>query len=349
MNQPTIKNPKPNSRTFFFGAILTAIFFVIISASFKTYESEVTILVMTKSDAAFSHEQILNSLAELPKTFNFYQRLLNDNPEIRESNTGKSDSERKQLWNQMLTVKRSPKNSSIIKISIFADSENGAEKLAFKTARTFFDTASSYYNVKTDVDMRLVDGPLTESSLSSWPWMLLVSLILGFLMAYILQNTMSPFLDGLAKLSAMLKEKSEEYKLRKVISLGEDVGSGEINVDSKDVHQERKPEPATESKETQEISSEKTQSDKELETLNKIIQQDIYPNFPEMPVAPKKSEAPDNLPIGDSSFFMEENPQQSEEVKEEEVEEKQPEEDLNREPTPEELKRRLNQLLKGKL
>lgn len=334
-------------RTLLLGAILSVIFFGLFSMSFKTYQSTVTILVASKSDAtAINQDQIINSIAQFPKTLNFYEKLLADNPEVKENNIGNSPSVRKELWNKMIEVKRSPKNSSLIKIKIIANSEKDAEKLSVKSARTLFDTASSYYNVKTDIDMRLVDGPIVERSMENWPWLAAISVVLGISFAFIFQKFIPSLKNAFQLAAVQLKENiaAKEQQAEKTIS------------EEKETYNESEETKTTPTESTggaskKELSpDDKSEQDKELEALNKIIQQDIYPNFPEMPVSEqKKSSAPDNLPVADSSFLMDKNSLENQEKIHEEIVDQPKEEQPHREPTPEELKKRLNELLRGKI
>jgi len=88
----------------------------------------------------------------------------------------------------------------------------------------------------------------------------------------------------------------------------------------------------------------------EMKKITKSLEPDKYPNFPEMPVSHKvESSAPANLPVADDSFFIqneaptESSPSQSVESERDSIASE------TREPTPEELKKRLNELLKGKI
>jgi hypothetical protein len=80
-----------------------------------------------------------------------------------------------------------------------------------------------------------------------------------------------------------------------------------------------------------------------MKNLTKMTEQDKYPNFREVPkYTQQKNAAPANLPVADDSFFLNSNQgPQKEEVK---IEEK-----ATHEPTTDELKERLNKLLKGEI
>lgn len=343
-NPYATKNLKSRPALIASGALLTLVLFLGFSALLKSYTSTVTVLVVTKSQSAsLNQEKIVNNLAELPRTLNFYQRLLNDNPGFKQTKTTLSASEKKDFWNHMINVKRSPKNSSLLKISVTANNAKDAEKLSVASARTLFDISSSYYNIQTDLDLRLVDGPISQTSMSYWQLALLISITLGFLMAYLLQTLVKPLSENITAAAGALNVKMQQFGESLEAFKNSNIGKKEKIKDQRQQEKEN----------TKEIIEpqapvETSQKDQELERLNKIIQQDIYPNFPEMPISTtRKSSAPDNLPVGDDAFFMGQ-PQDKTISESEELESEQKvEEDLNREPTPEELKKRLNQLLKG--
>ena len=86
-----------------------------------------------------------------------------------------------------------------------------------------------------------------------------------------------------------------------------------------------------------------------MKKLTKMTEQDKYPNFREVPkYAQQKASAPSNLPIADDSFSMQVglNDQKQSEQKQiisEKTAIKKPE------PTDDQLKEKLNQLLRGEM
>lgn len=312
--------------------VLSAVFFLILLENFKTYKATSSVMVITKSQLANSQqEKIIANIAILPTNLSFYDRLLKNNPEIKDFTQGESADERKESWNERIKIEPS-KAGSIINVSFEAKDSNEARQVNSKIVRNLFDSVGLYYNIKEDVDVRLVDGPVVSSEINYGYLLLLISILAGYSIAFL----MDKFL------------KSTELFLRAAYFKKSFFNPGKKSA-------EKKSEPAdvekSESIPDIDAVSESDTKDKELERLNEIIQQDIYPNFPEMPVSqPRKASAPDNLPIADSSFFMTETQQNQEILSEEEkpeVEESNQEQDIKREPTPEELKKRLNELLRG--
>ena len=82
----------------------------------------------------------------------------------------------------------------------------------------------------------------------------------------------------------------------------------------------------------------------EMKKITKMTEQDKYPNFREVPKhAEQKASAPENLPVADDSFFMQTGLNTQEKSNSEKSEIKKPE------PTADQLKERLNKLLRGEI
>lgn len=338
---------KINLRALLLGALLSVIIFLMLASFFMRYQSTVTILITAKSEvAARNLDKIVGNISRLPSTLSFYDRLLENNPDVRDVAAGDSQLERKQVWNGMLNVRQGRKNNSIIKISLRATNKNDAEQLATKTARTLFDSASLYYNVKSDVDMRLIDGPITKNVVIGWEWLLAVSVLLGSVLAFLGRDAIVS-IDMFADEKALkIKERAKSFFQTDKILTGKADSSAQEQADAS------LREPIVENLyPAEEIAAPEQELEaKELETLNRIIQQDVYPNFPEMPVhAQHKASAPDNLPIADSSFLAQQYPEAENMEQEESQKPESEKEQVSHEPTPEELKKRLNELLRGKI
>ena len=332
------------------GALLSVALFLIFANIFKSYRSTVTIMITPKSEiAANQRQEIVANIAQLPGTLAFYDRLLKYNPQVRDVAAGDSPRKRKRIWDGMLAVKLPKENSSVIQLSIFAGSQSDANALAQITARNLFDTANFYYNIETDIDMRQIDGPISSPVVSDWQWLILLSIILGGTLAVLLQGSAEEFCQFAADSRQAVMERNY-FDFAQGLTLPfkkEKVLSDELQATQEDALSSEEKNTVSNipiNEQIENSSSEKILRGKELETLNKIIEQDIYPNFPEMPNHTlQKASAPDNLPIGDDTYF----PQMHEPA---EASDSSPLPDPSlREPTPEELKDRLNKLLKGEL
>ena len=176
--------------------------------------------------------------------------------------------------------------------------------------------------------------------------MIPASLLMGFLIALFLEQILSKSKEIFLGKPRIPRSADEAFEFRKEAPKSSKEGIEVL----KDLYMSQEAEAPFFSKEKKQeriISSENYNgiSDfdsriKEMKKITKIIQQDKYPNFPEMPVREtKKSGAPENLPIADG--FPEEHQKVSQQEK--------PRIETNREPTAEELRERLNRLLRGEL
>ncbi len=181
----TIKKIRISFSLIALAIILTATFFLLLLGNFKYYKSEISILFIPKSERFAIHTPyILENLVRFPKTLAFYERLLGDNKELADQFANQSKDDKKEIWNKMLSIIKDD-GSSIIKIGIIAKDKNQPQIMAGKTARALIDTASFYYNIKTDADFRIIEEPNTTSFLKYWHWLILISIILGTVAALV--------------------------------------------------------------------------------------------------------------------------------------------------------------------
>jgi capsular polysaccharide biosynthesis protein len=336
-------------RVFMAGIILSAVFFLFFINISRTYTSSITIIVNAKSEiTALQAEQIVGNLAELPKTLAFYDRLLKYNPNVRDIAEGKSQTERKEVWNSMLSVKKVGKNSSLLKISITTRQASDSYQLAQKTVRTLFDASATYYNIQSDLDLRIVDGPISYSNVAGWYGILPLSIILGFLIAFFIQRVLSRSKETFAfRRNIFGKNNLFNFKKETADFAQQDIKTLEDLYLAEQTQlpfkvQEKSPMPVSQPQENREPSASEFQ---EMKKLTKMFEPDKYPNFREVSkTSGQKAAAPENLPIADNSFF-DQFPMDTETS----FSGPSAEAKIHPEPTAEKLKERLNKLLRGEL
>ena len=328
-----------SAQVFLAGLVLSIMFFLLLNSAFKTHTAKIEILFTGKSEtAALQSKQIFNNLIELPKTLNFYDRLLKNNSDVRDIAQGEKSLQRKRIWNNLITIKKVGRNSSMFEISITTRREADAKLLAQKTARNLFDMASGYYDVKKDIDLRIVDGPILRTNFfAGFVWALILSLIFGFAVAFVLQK----FLKGSRAIFASSRQIFAEKNWFD-FSKKETESSEEEKKYLESLYALEQAELPLGFQEKKEESKKQTKQDnsdfQEIKELTKSIEPDRYPNFPEVPKSsqPKKSAAPENLPIAEGYSFNKPVAEVKQEEKKDYIE---PEED--------QLKERLNKLLRG--
>ena len=188
-------------------AFAVTLFFVTLSAGlfwldyFRSYSAEVTILVISRPGVAQSSADISGNLAELTRTLSFYDRMLAEDDLIDDAFAGYVPDKRKKLWNDTVAVKKIGEGS-VLSLRAVGDTPEAAAVLARQTARTLFSVAGLYYNVRTDIDLRIIDGPLVSYVLARPLAFGLASLFTGFFITalfFLLLNVLPGFIGGREK------------------------------------------------------------------------------------------------------------------------------------------------------
>ncbi len=321
------------------------LFFVTLAAllfwldSFRAYESEVRVLVIGKSSNVAA-DQVVENFAELSKNLSFYDRVLEGSDLIDDDFQGYSQDKRKELWNETVSVKRSDKSGVLI-ITARQDRAEKAKLLSEETTKALFAVASFYYNIKTDIDMRVVDESITKTVLRDPLQYVLVSFASAF--------GITAFFFGILSVVPLL------FGERKVaIAPSFEVGAAVPFIDPRKFVPARPTNLAFESShEAQESRETVVESDKSQEVSRPEVVSDerLLPGMDVEDLPFQFEETYEELPQG-MLREEEEVPEievveifpeavASEEVVKEEVPVK------HEEPTVEEYKRRLNELLSG--
>lgn len=331
--------------------ILSVSFFVMLTDMFKESKSSITVLVSAKSVvAAQQQQQTMNNLVELPRLLSFYDRMLRDNSDIRDVAEGKSPDERKRIWNDMLETEIINRDASVIRISITSKNQSDSEQLVRKATRTLFDLSGMYYDIKNDLDLRIIEGPVTHGTLSGWYWILPISIVLGILVSSILESILSAITRRIRRRTDLLPKK-EYFTFEKFPKSSDETKIGSLE----DLYKLEQAEKSffTSDKEAQRrkksfLEKSEIKQESEKKNISKKISEEKYPDYPEVPSSmQKKAEAPGNLPIADEVEFPEKTNEEAEKNGLMKLDEKK-KDDVSREPTNDEIKKRLNELLRGK-
>ncbi len=318
-------------RVFVVGIIFSITAMLVSLDMFKEYKSTVIILVVPKSQVvATQSEAVVQNIIEFPKTLAFYERLLKFNPEIKDGFAKMSPIEKKEAWNGQIEVsKNNSRKGSIIELPVSARPPAQAEALSQKTANTLFNVVSNFYDIKTDIGISIIDGPFTSAVLKNWFLIIPLSILIGFATSLLLNL----LLDSLEK---VFKPGTYSFKKSPLAGL-----KNKFNAPM-----EEKSLPLTEEEFVQDIPyhfediSKKPIQEEEKKTAD--FDKSLYPNFPEMPKTPaKNASAPSNLPIAETNFIFGEPEENIVEEQQDFIEMK------KEEPSLEEMKERLNKLLKG--
>lgn len=151
---------------------------------FRTYSSQVTILVVHKNEkTAASADQVIENIAQLPQTLAFYNRLLKQFPEVKDPWSALSNDERSALWKDRVSVERVDA-SGMIQMTINANTATDATLLAEKSSINLFQIVSQYYDIRNDVDVRSVGPVMTHADFSDWFGWFLTTVSAGFVASF---------------------------------------------------------------------------------------------------------------------------------------------------------------------
>ena len=153
------------SKLFWITTIVVAVIVFMIGVNQnKAFVGETDILVLSKSDQVSRNlDQVIGDVKEIPHSLSFYNKLLQENPDIEDVAAGLPDAQRKSEWNANLDV-RSIKNSGVLKVEFSSPSQLQAEIVSEQTAKDIAVVMSRYYSIQSDLDIRLIDGPIVQKA-----------------------------------------------------------------------------------------------------------------------------------------------------------------------------------------
>lgn len=349
--------------------VLTLAMYLLQAGTFVDYKSQINVLLLPKNERIASNIGFIKNNLEYLFD-NEYERRGLDRSGIE-------------------TI--SKQDNTIITFEISANDQKELKNTDRKVVQDFFDIASQHYNIKSDLEMKLVGDVIVESQPKSFALALLISAVIGFVISFLV-FWLTDVLDGIIEKISNITF-SEEKILRATEEIESKVKGQKFEKDLKDENPKTKEksqlvaddkigkEDAKESekeevKETQEKEiANKTKGLSAIERLYRSydapsdlgkskkqksapIQKAAPPsnlpigNFEAVIETPKsepkkekskpmKSSVPSNLPIGDNIVIIggDDDEDKGESLTE----------NVATEPTNEEYKKRLNQLLKGEL
>lgn len=337
-------------------AVTTLVIFVAFFNLNETYVSRTEIMVIPRSAAAVQNsDQIISNLAILPDSLYFYNRLVEDDPALAVPQIQELPAVKKlAFWDSRLAVKRLG-GSGVLEITAIDPNRARAESVSVQTARELIATAGIYYNVQTDIDLRIIDGPITTYAGLAPAYVIFLESLGGSFLLVSFAFLISFLLFGEQETPAPKKSIRWTFTGGKTFSplpLVSEVISREV-LGAKNIQREH-PESRKSKIEPGALREEKKAV--KLEPASTKAVEEVYTAFT------KKAAAPPNLPVAEEKPVFsipqskDNGPVIISELKEAEREEeknevaKLPEEKpIIREATPEEVKERLNKLLSGKL
>lgn len=311
-------------------AVSAAVLFVVSANVGRDYVSETDVLIIPKSTAAAENaNQIIENLKNIPLTLSFYDKMAQENADVVNDAVAElPDYKRKDFWNGVLQVTRVG-NSGVLKIIAKDTDSYQAEVLSAQATTTLISSVGLYYDIKADVDVRMIDSTITAYSNGTFSYALFIEGLVGiFIVLSVLFYAALTFLEKEKELKFYRPNFFPEY---------------------------RNPFSALVSKKTP-VESPVEEVAKDIATKTEkawslpVAEEKPYTDFANMT---KSASAPANLPIAEEdalSLNQADTKMPEIEIMSQEnelaMEEKTP---LTHEATDEEVKARLNKLLSGKL
>lgn len=291
---------KFNSRLFFALALaISAVVFAISLSQSRIYKTELDVLILPRNEkTAQSLNQTVESIKQIPLSLSFYNKLLEANSDIEDGAQGLPDYKRKEYWNEKIQTQRIGE-SGVIQINVLDQNQWQSEITAFQLKNDLFFVISKYYNIKTDLEPRLIDGPITSNIIFKNIWLALVkSLGLGIVAGFLGTILITLIVEFIFR--------KKEAFLNSQISFKKDVSaSDDLSADTKrDVEYDffDKKKSAAE-KALEEIQAEENVFENQEETEEKS-QKDL--GLSDEPVETiskdKKASAPGNLPFAEEEL-----------------------------------------------
>jgi capsular polysaccharide biosynthesis protein len=307
-------------------ALASMIFFVAMSSS-KMYQSDMDVLFLPKSEVSVSNiEQIIANAKQIPFSLSFYDKLVENNPDIDDEVADLPDAARKDFWNSKIETKQLGK-SGVVRITIFSSDQMQAEMLSRQTANNLVIAMSRYYNIKTDLDMRIIDGPIVSQTGKTNIFLIIfLSLIFGLILGLFVSLLTELIVD---RIKNEKDDRQTEFKKQPLTlaNFSFPILGGAEN---------KKTLPA----EPENVFDFNIKKEREI-AEPAVVEESFR-------VSEKKAAAPANLPIAEEEIPFDFKSQPEKEMQfVEKIVSDAVSKDTSREATPEEVKARLNKLLSG--
>ncbi len=143
--------------------------------SFRHVEGTVSLLMLAKSDTAIvapgNAKQLLLSTS--------FQKALTPRFNLLDA-PFEQDIFKHRAWDEMIQAKVLPE-SSVLVVTTSTETDREGKFLLDALVKELMHTLSQFYNFETELDVRIIDGPRFTTGVSTWPRFLAASLGSGFL------------------------------------------------------------------------------------------------------------------------------------------------------------------------
>jgi len=173
---------------------ILAVFMALINLN-RTYKSQVDVMLISRSEAmAKNMDRIVEDAREIPLALSFYNRIVAEG--FDDAAEELPDYKREAYWKEKIRTEKVD-GSSIIRIAIFEKDQIVAEDLSQQAALSTADELARYYNIKTELDTRIVNGPIVSYGLRENVIVLFLKSLFGGLILVIAVYLINRFLEVL--------------------------------------------------------------------------------------------------------------------------------------------------------
>ncbi len=324
-NNYYIKDNISGARIYFamLALIISAVLFFLFLEKYKQYNSEISIIFVPKSEmAAQDAERIIENMQIFPTKAFFYDKMAMFDENIKNK-----------ISNFSAVKITRERRGSIMKISALSENREDSIAVSKIAATTLFNTMGFYYDIKKDADFRIVEDPIAHTTNTNLIFILISSLLAGIVSAFTLVFIFQKISNYLEKKPGSKKEAEIFFEISKGTKAKPEIQKEE------EVY-EIKPKTPTVSAPSEKKSPVPVNLPSAPGELV-FIDEDYFRNniIKNGKIEPKKEseEAPAEKSPKETSIEASGEIKTSEPV------------DFHREPTSEEFKKRLNQLLRGEL
>ncbi|MCX6761492.1 MAG: hypothetical protein NTY33_01415 [Candidatus Moranbacteria bacterium] len=300
------------------------------------YQSETDILILPKNETvARNLDSVVGNFQQILTTLAFNDRL-SDGSEALAQGVDLPNYKRKEFWNSKLAVERMGA-SGVIRIKNFDTDSSLAQELNSDTVENLITIASNYYNVRTDLELRIIDGPIMKKIVAQNLILTIAQSVLWSVLVYLILFLLFPFI--------FIKKEEKKRAIP-----GRDF--------SRNIPSLQKPLSAVLPEEENYFATKnffgQAKKVEKVSIVEKTVPQKNSFSLPTFPSFGKKAPTPANLPVSEDAVpdIFRQKEVAIEEVEKEitaptEKSKTEQEEYISREATPEEVKARLNRLLGG--
>ncbi|MFZ2188260.1 MAG: hypothetical protein WAV73_01705 [Candidatus Moraniibacteriota bacterium] len=173
------------------GVIFLLIFLFSLNKS-RVYQSETKVLLLPKNEITTKGQDLIaGNFRQVLMSLAFSDRIADGNDAL-EASSELPNYKRKEFWDSKISVTQLEK-SGIISIKNFDQNSTLAKELNNDTVENLIAVSGNYYNIKTELELRVVDGPIVKRIISRNLFLTITQSILWALGIFVVIFFLFPF------------------------------------------------------------------------------------------------------------------------------------------------------------